>query len=723
VLALGEDPPPSVDKLAQQLTGAAEAADRREAGYQLGKLGAAAVPALPALIKALGDRDKQVWSYAVATIAGLGPTAKDAVPALIDDLGSGERGGRERERRQKQMRTAFALSRIGAAAIPPLLESLASDDAWRRTGAVIALGGMQGAAREAVPALIKSLADGDETARNAAVEALSQIGLEAKLALLAALADGDAKRRAGAALALGPLGDVVAPLAQSLGKETDVAVRAALLTALGKSGGEPAQVVPLLAASVKDDNEAVSRAAINALAGSRAFRRPAVAPLGALLKDANVLVRERAARALGRLGPDAAEALPALLEAARANGGAPVFADALAQVGPAALPALLAELKKSDTAGSEWILQTLRGFGAPALPVLSETLQASSPALRIAAARTLAEMGPEAALAEKPLLTAAGDSDPAVQAAALRALVASRSESPRLRPLLEAALKSSSPELRKAGTAGLASVGGATTLGADGLIVLLADEDAATRLLAVQSLGQLGAKAAPAVPALIERMNDPALQLPIVDTLGKIGSAAAAAVPRLTELATTGGAEWRVAAIVALGGIGREAASALPVIYDGARDPSFDVRAAAVPALVKVESDEAKLLEVLVKAVSDETGRVRRPAAQAIGTFGDRARAAVPGLVAMLERDNDRGPAFEALKAIGVVTVPDLQKMLGAKDAKVRVFACESLGKLGSQATDAVAALEPLAKAGEGDAVGRAAREALKRINPPPPAP
>jgi HEAT repeat protein len=63
------------------------------------------------------------------------------------------------------------------------------------------------------------------------------------------------------------------------------------------------------------------------------------------------------------------------------------------------------------------------------------------------------------------------------------------------------------------------------------------------------------------------------------------------------------------------------------------------VRAAAVPALAKVESDDAKLIEVLVKAVSDETGRVRRPAAQAIGKFGDRARAAVPGLVAMLERD------------------------------------------------------------------------------------
>jgi hypothetical protein len=32
------------------------------------------------LIKALEDRDKQVWSYAVTAIAGLGPAAKDAIP-------------------------------------------------------------------------------------------------------------------------------------------------------------------------------------------------------------------------------------------------------------------------------------------------------------------------------------------------------------------------------------------------------------------------------------------------------------------------------------------------------------------------------------------------------------------------------------------------------------------------------------------------------------------
>jgi hypothetical protein len=114
--------------------------------------------------------------------------------------------GRERERRQKQLRTAFALSRIGSAAIPQLLEALAADDGARRAGAATALGGMQAAARTAIPALIKNLADGEKAC---ATRQSKRWGKSAggEAALLATLTDGDAKRRAGAALALGQLGE------------------------------------------------------------------------------------------------------------------------------------------------------------------------------------------------------------------------------------------------------------------------------------------------------------------------------------------------------------------------------------------------------------------------------------------------------------------------------------------------------------------------------------
>src|SRR5262245_57397285 len=108
--ALAEEAPPSVEKLAEKLA-SRELNARRDAAYQLSHLGNAAKPALPALIKALDDDDKQVWSSVIATIAALGPEAQEAIPILIARLdGRKAKGRRERDLRQGVMRTAYALS-------------------------------------------------------------------------------------------------------------------------------------------------------------------------------------------------------------------------------------------------------------------------------------------------------------------------------------------------------------------------------------------------------------------------------------------------------------------------------------------------------------------------------------------------------------------------------------------------------------------------------------
>ena len=125
-----------VATLAQEL-GAPNVTVRRDAAYALDRLGAGAKDAVPALVRALDDSDKQVWSFAISALANIGPDAKDAIPALIDGFGS--RRSRGRDRRQAQTRAAFALSRIGAAAMPALIEALRSDDNGVRAGAAKAL--------------------------------------------------------------------------------------------------------------------------------------------------------------------------------------------------------------------------------------------------------------------------------------------------------------------------------------------------------------------------------------------------------------------------------------------------------------------------------------------------------------------------------------------------------------------------------------------------------
>jgi HEAT repeat protein len=720
--AWAEDAAPSPEKLAQQL-GASEVNARREAAYQLQRLGPAAKLALPALIKALNDEDKQVWTLAITAITALGPEAKDAIPALIEDLNtSGLRGRRQRDARQVVMRTSYALTRIGPAAIPALLDALRQEDAGLRGGAARALGPLGAEARAAIPLLVNNLADGRDPVREETMAALGLIGPEAGLPLIAALGDGDARRRASAALALAqivpPFREAGTPVEQALGGEKDPQVRAALLAALPKLGVEPARGLALLIPAIVGEDETLRHAALNALLGERSLRSVALPKLAALLKDGNPTVRERAARALGRFGPDAAPVLAELLEATRLAGGAPAFADALAQVGPAVLPALLKILQEAKPEESAWILRALRGFGAPAVPVLSEALKHEKPAVRAAAASALGAMGRDAADAVNRLFVLTEDASPEVQAAALRALVAQRADAARLKPLLQTALGSANSEVRKAGAAGIAALGGAAQLGVAGLLDLLADDDAAGRVAAVQALAQLGPQAAPAVEPLAARLGEPALQSVIIETLGKIGPAAAPAVPRLVELAKS--TDQRASVLPALTNIGASASSALPLIYACLNDQAGDVRAAAATALGVIESDNAKALATLIPLAGDPSARMRKAASAALAKYGVAARPAVPSIVGMLEKETERGDAMRALKAIGVDTLPELKKMLAVKDPKVRAFACESLGALGPAAKDAAPRLHELLA--QDSSLREPITAALAKIEPAAPA-
>lgn len=77
---------------------------------------------------------------------------------------------------------------------------------------------------------------------------------------------------------------------------------------------------------------------------------------------------------------------------------------------------------------------------------------------------------------------------------------------------------------------------------------LLRDGDCQTRLQALRSLEELGPDAAPAVPELVDVLEEEvhATMVPEAsNTLGKLGPAARSAVPRLVELQRTGDPKWR----------------------------------------------------------------------------------------------------------------------------------------------------------------------------------
>ena len=92
---------------------------------------------------------------------------------------------------------ADALARIGADAVPELVQTLEDPDAEVRMYAARSLSMMGPTAQSAVPALVKHLHDSDDRVRRTSARALGQIGPAAKSAVpeLIQLLRDEAKRR------------------------------------------------------------------------------------------------------------------------------------------------------------------------------------------------------------------------------------------------------------------------------------------------------------------------------------------------------------------------------------------------------------------------------------------------------------------------------------------------------------------------------------------------
>lgn len=215
--------------------------------------------------------------------------------------------------------------------------------------------------------------------------------------------------------------------------------------------------------------------------------------LAAVARDVRepLAARVAAARALGALGPRAAAAVPDLVGIVNRLRGDELeplqqaAIDALGQVGSAArdaLPALARAAGRStdiDLARRRATDLILTAPDAQNVDALVQLLQSRDPGTRLRAAKALFDLGPLAKGAAPALVTALGDTDNEVRRAVIAAV---RAVQPGAKPPLE---------LVKA------------------LQIDLKDADANVRLVAVRTLGRLGAVAAAAAPDLDALRADP----------------------------------------------------------------------------------------------------------------------------------------------------------------------------------------------------------------------
>jgi HEAT repeat protein len=217
----------------------------------------------------------------------MGPSAKSAVPALVAIIGDSDQ-----EVRAKAIEALSSIDRSADAA-RPALEVIAKFAPLTDANT-----------KEAMTAF-NALPEGQ---RARSFEFLATLGETGSPYLLAGFRDNNREVRAAAARAM-PVQELVKLL-----QHKDVALRTESAKTLTARGPDAKEAVAPLATAMQDKFPAVRTAASQALA---AIGKPAVPDLIRLLKSGDTNVRSRSAWALGKIGPDAKEAIPALTQAAK----------------------------------------------------------------------------------------------------------------------------------------------------------------------------------------------------------------------------------------------------------------------------------------------------------------------------------------------------------------------------------------------------------------------
>jgi len=168
--------------------------------------------------------------------------------------------------------------------------------------------------------------------------------------LVAALRSREPLERLQAAKDVGRLGwlarEALPTLVNAL-QDSDAKVREAVAHAIGQMGPD---ALPVLSEMLNHRDKYVRRNAAWSMGKLGPLARPALNSLTAALMDTDPRTASGIAQALGNMGADGADAIPALAEAMRGTNIVlcRLAAKALSQIGPPALATLIAHLQHSD---------------------------------------------------------------------------------------------------------------------------------------------------------------------------------------------------------------------------------------------------------------------------------------------------------------------------------------------------------------------------------------
>jgi HEAT repeat protein len=707
----------------------------------------------PALLKAIGDPDREVRANAIQSLKAIGKLPDTAAPVLVDVL---EHNQDSTTRQDAAL--LLGMTRVQSAAAA-LVEALDDHDPQVRLAAMNALSlhGVSVGTGPGVDKLIAVIASAQpENMRLAAIQALGATGRDqervARFLTEILKTDPSATVRNDAVLLLRntKFGFEIPALIAALDDESPQ-VRLSAGSGLGAIGLSDDRAVPALCRAARKA-DALTREGFGANIGKLRFDSPpdgssvenatrrfqtAVRELGSVLDHTESAARMETVSVLVRVAASYQQsAHPALLDPAREalksvlariadeNEELPIRLHAMnhwAFIQPKMTPPIGGRRATGDSpaprdllnARAAWLGALASSLKSPSEPIRSRAVEILVDSMKESVAE---DWYREAWRKNVPILAeSTASNDAKVRAGAVAILNMLGPEAVQaLDSLKSLARDSKNSAEREAAERAVESISSVDRLKA---------KDPKARIAAAETLGRLGWRAAPAVPALAVAIADPDVEVRLAATnaLRVLGSVSVSAVSDLaTALPREPDAAVRVAALAALDAIAPASPPVLGAHLSALRDPDSAVRKAAA-TFQKVPLDDS-LVTALGTALADSSDEVCQAVAGSLTAILFEKPAVVPILVkalrddkqqkaviGALDKDYERDPDSRGLShfRVGVpelqaavnVAIPVLRDALTVKNAEITARVFYLLGRISS--FSAVTRNEDLRKAVE----------------------
>jgi len=463
------------------------------------------------------------------------------------------------------------------------------------------------------------------------------------------------------------------------------------------------QISSLIAQLGRVDRTEMRRDAAEALAVMGPAASRSVARLIEASVDIDASVRAAAVSALKAISPgwpDQSASLKVipLLTAALNSRSQAVNAAAmqmLRQIGPLALPELMAMLFQPDSARKVYALRLIAMMRARAIgsgACLGTALASEIVQVRVAAAEALELAGPGEIRAAIPDLSRAlADPYAEVRAAAARCLAVCESPPEEAIRALFKLLGDREVKVREAAVNAVAKVGSALV---PALVEVIERRNARRAEAGGQFAFQIAhVRCGPLINASqfrnlewvltdsfqqlkgVEEAHESALKL-----LNHFGAASEPAVPAITGALRDQNPMVRYEAARALGSIGQAACFSISALLAMLVEPLSHIRSSAMASLIKIDDRWAHRADVVAfaKGLHDEQGRYVLLAMREAGA------SALPALIAALE-SQDRAVREQAVSALGslgrdaALSIPALEKLVREDHPWIQSRAAQAL--------------------------------------------